>query len=146
MMLQQEEAILKNTLAVNTIGIRRKIETTKEAINTSTVKDIVEKEVARTHLLNKIKTENGVTTQSATVVNIALRTTKRSITSIGGTTRTQMSVRCVRDLDHPLQLLLLKTKITKILIKRPKVQLMVTVKQLKVRASTIKMLLILITK
>ena len=103
MILQLEAEIMKNTLAVNTIETRRKIETAtvtiKEAINTSTVKDIAEKEVARTHLLTKIKTEIGAMTQIA-IVNIALRTTKRSITSIVDMTQTQMSVVHGQDLDH----------------------------------------------
>ena len=105
--------------------------TTKEAINTNTAKDIAEKEVARTHLPTKIKTEIVATTRIA-IVNIALKTTKRSITSIGDMTQIQMNVAHGRDQDHPPPKVL-KTNNTKMLSKRPKMHLMPKHKQLKLR-------------
>ena len=125
--------IWRDNQAVSTIETRIKIETatTREVTNTNTAKDIAEKEVAKTHPQTKIKTKIEVMTRSA-IVNIAPKTTRRSITSIGETTQTRMSVVHGRDQGHPLPKVQ-KTNNIKMLSKRLKMQLVQMPKQLKLR-------------
>ena len=131
--MQLAAEILKDNQAVNTIGTGIKIETatTREVTNTNTAKDIAEKEVAKTHPQTKIKTEIEVMTRNA-IVNIAPKTTRRSITSIGDTTQTRMNVVHGRDQDHPLPRVQ-KTNSINTLNKRPKMQLTQMPKQLELR-------------
>ena len=131
--MQLAAEILKDNQAVNTIetGIKIETATTREVTNTNTAKDIAEKEVAKTHLQIKIKTEIGVMTRNA-IVNIAPKTTRRSITSIGDTTQTRMNVVHGRDQDHPLPRVQ-KTNSINTLNKRPKMQLTQMPKQLELR-------------
>ena len=121
---------MKDNLAVNTIETRTKIgnATTKEATNTSTEKDIAEKEVAKTRLLSKKKKEIEVMIQSA-IESIAQKTTRRNITSIGDMTQTQMIVVLGQDQDHQL----LKVLKIRLLSKRPKLQILMVLKRLKLR-------------
>ena len=133
--MQLAAETLKDNQAVNTIetGIKIETVTTREVTNTNTAKDIAEKEVAKTHPQTKIKikTEIEVMTRNA-IVNIAPKTTRRNITSIGDTTQTRMNVVHGRDQDHLLPRVQ-KTNSINTLNKRPKMQLTQMPKQLELR-------------